>query len=190
MRDDMLALYLLLGQTAERAVWQQPSVSSAEPLLLGPGYDAAPAVPETARRASRAATAYRLFFVFETYLRELVVDVLGKAAEAAGKTWWDLVPGDLQTQVAKLEETEDTKAWMALGSRDKSALMTYPQLLAVIDQTWSSGFDELVRDKSLVNEARLVSHLRNTVAHMTDIPEEEINRVRQVMRDWFRVIAP
>jgi hypothetical protein len=68
--------------------------------------------------------------------------------------------------------------------------MTYPQLLRVIDQCWSLGFEDLVRDKSLLNEARLVTHLRNTVAHMSDIPEEEIDRIRQVMRDWFRVVSP
>jgi hypothetical protein len=188
MRDDRLALFLLLGQSAERAVAQQPGVAPPEPILLGPTYDIAPSVPEDAKRASRAATAYRLFFVFEHYLRDLIIEVLTKAAGDAN--WWDLVPADLRNDVERLENTEETKAWMALGSRDKSALMTYPQLLRLIDATWERGFADLLRDKALVTESRLITHLRNTVAHMTDIPEEELDRIRQVMRDWFRIIAP
>jgi hypothetical protein len=79
---------------------------------------------------------------------------------------------------------------MALGSRDKSALMTLPQLLKVIDQNWKGSFDEVILDKSLVQEARLIGHLRNTICHMSVISLEELGRIRQIMRDWFRVVAP
>jgi len=188
MRDDRLALFLLLGQRAERVIAREPTTAPSESILLGPSYDIARALPEEARRASRAATAYRLFFVLENYLRGLIVDVLTKAAISSN--WWDLIPPDVKTEVDRLEATEETKAWMSLGSRDKSALMTYPQLLRVMDYCWNQGFSDLVRDKALLTEGRLIAHLRNTVAHMTDIPEEELDRIRQVMRDWFRVIAP
>jgi hypothetical protein len=100
------------------------------------------------------------------------------------------VPADVQTDVEKLEQTEEVKSWMALGSRDKSSLMTFPQLLRVIDFAWKDGFSEIVRDKALIQEARLIVHLRNTICHMADIPEEEVDRIRQTMRDWFRVVAP
>ena len=36
---------------------------------------------------------------------------------------------DVRDYVAGLEAQEEIKSWMALGSRDKSALMTLPQLL-------------------------------------------------------------
>jgi len=85
---------------------------------------------------------------------------------------------------------EETKSWMAVGSRDKSALMTYPQLLRVMEHNWKGMFDELIRDRTLLHEARLISHLRNTTCHMATVPEEEIQRIRQTMRDWFRVVAP
>jgi hypothetical protein len=79
---------------------------------------------------------------------------------------------------------------MALGSRDKSALMTLPQLLRVIDVAWKEGFDELVRDKALIQEARVLAHLRNTLCHMSTISAEETDRLKQTMRDWFRIVAP
>ena len=42
---------------------------------------------------------------------------------------------------------------MSLGSRDKSALMTLPQLLKVIEENWKEGFDDLIRDKGQIDYA-------------------------------------
>ena len=177
----------MLGQAADQAVSKMEDIVPKDLLLLSPSYDLAAIVPDKVRRASDAADAYRLFFVFESYLREFVVEVLTK--EETG-SWWDKVPQDVQEEVSKLEQTEEVKSWMALGSRDKSALMTLPQLLRVIDHAWKGVFDEVVRDKGLIQEARLLVHLRNTICHMSTIPVEETDRIKQTLRDWFRVVAP
>ncbi len=120
-------------------------------------------------------------------MREFILEVLTKENPEG---WWDKVPGDVQDEVAKIEAQEEIKGWMSLGSRDKSALMTLSQLLKVIDANWKQGFDELVRDKGLIQEARLLVHLRNTICHMSNISVEELERIKQTMRDWFRVVAP
>jgi len=176
----------MLGQTAEKTVAQVEDIVPKESLLLSQEYDLAALAPAKVRAATDASLAYRLFFVFEEYLRELIVEVLSKENE----TWWDKVPPDVQQEITKLEDTEDVKSWMALGSRDKSALMTLPQLLKVIEHTWKLGFDDLIRDRGLIHEARLLVHLRNTICHMSTISAEEADRIKQTMRDWFRVIAP
>lgn len=185
--DSKAALFVMLGQTAEKTISKIDDLVPRETLLISPSYDLAPLLPKEVRRATAAAETYRLIFVFENFLREFVVEVLSKDASQA---WWEKVPKDVQDEVIKLEQTEEMKSWMSLGSRDKSALMTFPQLLRVIDHAWKHGFEDLVRDKALIQEARLIVHLRNTICHMTDIPSEETERIRQVMRDWFRVIAP
>jgi hypothetical protein len=185
--DSKLALFVMLGQTASQTVSGLPEVAHSEPLLIGETYDLSTAIPEQVKAANRASLGYRLFFVFENYLREFVVTAL---SDDENSIWWEKLPPDLKSEIESLEETEESKAWMALGSRDKSALLTYPQLLRVIDHCWKSHFQDIVRDKALIQEARHISHLRNTLCHMTDISEEEVDRVRQVMRDWFRVIAP
>lgn len=185
--DSRAALFVMVGQTAARTMASIEDLVPSETLLLSPSYDLAPLLPDKVRRATGAAETYRLFFVFENFLREFVVEVLSKDT---AQTWWDKVPKDVQDEIAKLEEAEEIKSWMALGSRDKSALLTFPQLLRVIDHAWKDGFDEIVRDKGLIQEARLIVHLRNTICHMTEIPTEETDRVRQTIRDWFRVVAP
>lgn len=185
--DGKAALFLMLGQAAGKTISKIENIVPAESLMLSPSYDLALLVPDLVRRSGEAAEAYRLLFVFEAYLRDLIVEVLSKDGQ---ETWWEKVPGDIQVEVTKLEEAEEIKSWMALGSRDKSALLTLPQLLKVIDQNWKGGFDDVVRDKSLLHEARLIGHLRNTICHMSTISPEELDRIRQTMRDWFRVVAP
>lgn len=137
------------------------------------------------RKAIRAAFVYKLFFVFENYLRELVLSVL---TETYKDEWWDRVDDGTKNYVAELKEKEETKQWMALEPRDQLALVTYPQLLAVMEFCWKDVFEPVVRDKQLISEARRVGHLRNAICHMTDLPDEEVDRVKQLLRDWFRVV--
>jgi len=186
--DNRAALFIMLGREATKGIGESQSVVPQQSLLVSDTYDLALSMPDAVRRSHLASEAYRLFFVFEEYLRQLVVEVL--AQEAEGKTWWDFAPPDVKEEVSKLEANEEVKSWMALGSRDKSALMTLPQLLRVIDVCWKQGFDELIRDKALIFQARVLAHLRNTICHMTTISVEETERVRQTMRDWFRAVAP
>lgn len=186
--DSTAALFVLLGQAADKTITANEDIVPPEALLLSPDYDLAALVPEKVRSAIEASSAYRLFFVFESYLREFIIEVLTKESEE--KTWWDYVPEDVKDEVTRLEETEEAKSWMALGSRDKSALLTLPQLLRVIDYAWKQGFDDTIRDKSLIQQARVLGHLRNTICHMSAISPEEMDRIKQTMRDWFRVVAP
>lgn len=186
--DSKAALFLFLGQAADRTVMKLEDVVPREVMLLSSEYDLATLVPDKVRSAIYAAQGYKLFFVFEGYLRELIVEVLSKEDEAT--SWYEKVPVDVRNEIERLEEMEETKSWMSLGSRDKSALMTLPQLLKVIDANWKDGFEELMRDRGLIHEARLLVHLRNTICHMSIISAEELERIKQTMRDWFRAVAP
>ena len=189
MKDEHLSLFLMLGQTSQKAVSKLPDTVPPQHLMLSAKEDLASVLPEYVRRATKAAETYRLFFVFENYVRDFVLETL---TEIDPTNWWDRVPKDVQDEVQKLEETEHQKQWMALDSRSKLALTTLPQLLRIMDDTknWKDTFQDLIRDKFLIQEGRSISHLRNTICHMSDISDEETDRVKQVMRDWFRVVSP
>ncbi len=179
----------MLGQTSQKAVSKIPDTVPPETLLLSPTEDLALVLPDEVRRAAQASGVYKLFFVFENFLRDFVLETLSDFDKAS---WWDRIPKDVQDEVQKLEETEYQKQWMALDSRSKLALTTLPQLLRIMDdpKNWTDVFKAIVRDKLLIQEGRSISHLRNTICHMSEISEEETERVKQVMRDWFRVVSP
>ena len=187
IEEKQLAHFLMKGQVATKEIASSPSIAPPQALFVSQSYDLSVLLPDAVKEAFVAAEAYKLLFVFERYLRELVVETLSRDGS---EDWWQAVPKDVQDEISKLEETEESKVWMALGSRDKSALMTYPQLLRVIEHCWKSHFEDLLRDRSLLHEARLISHLRNTVSHMSPVSPEETARIQQTMRDWFRMVAP
>lgn len=189
MKDEHLSLFLMLGQTSQKAVSKLPDTVPPQHLMLSSTEDLALVLPQEVRRATKAADTYRLFFVFENFIWDFVLDTLSQVDPV---NWWDKVPSDLQTEVQTLEQTEHQKQWMALDSRSKLALTTLPQLLRIMDenQNWKDIFKDLIRDKFLIQEGRSISHLRNTICHMSDITDEETDRVKQVMLDRFRVVSP
>lgn len=185
LQDAKLALFVMLGRTAEQEIREHPETVPPESLYISDSVNLAVASPTEVRRAIDAAFVYKLFFVFENYLRELIVAVMTEKHQAG---WWDKIDPNAKKDAAELQEKEDTKQWMALEPRTQLELVTYPQLLATMEYCWKDAFEPLVRDKQLISEARRIGHLRNAICHMTVIPDEEVNRVKQLLRDWFRVV--
>jgi hypothetical protein len=184
-RDGKLALFVMLGRTVEQLIQENPATVPPESLNISDTVDLAVAAPEEVRKAIRAAFVYKLFFFFENSVRELVITAMNEKYHAE---WWEKVDPGVKKYVAELQETEETKQWMALEVRDQLALVTYPQLLAIMEYCWKDVFEPIVRDKQLISEARRIGHLRNAICHMTDIPDEELDRVKQLLRDWFRMV--
>lgn len=188
MKPETAALFLLQGRAATKAIREQPNVVAQHPLLLSPTFDVNSILPALAKQADQTSEVYRLFFVFENYLRDLVTTIM---RDKFGEDWWNHVPPNVKGDAEKLRETEEMKAWMAAAARSNAALLTYQQLLSVISDLWKDAdFESALRDKMLIHGARTISHTRNTVCHMSPVTDEEADRVRQIMRDWFRAYEP
>jgi hypothetical protein len=187
--NQRLALFLMVGQTAQRSIKNLPNTVPQSRLMISDTFNVAEVLPDETREAIDVSETFRLFYVLENYLREFILNVL---SEADKENWWNSVPKDVRDKVAEHESTEEAKRWMNLNPRGKLALATLPQLLRIMDEdnNWKSHFQPLVRDKALITQTRLIGHTRNTVCHMSPVTAEEHERVQQVMRDWFRVVAP
>ena len=187
--NERLALFLMVGQTAQKSISNLPNTVPQTRLMISEKFNVAEVLTEETREAIGVSETFRLFYVLENYLRDFILNVL---AEADKENWWNSIPKDVQNKVAEYETTEESKRWMNLNPRGKLALTTLPQLLRIIeeDNNWKSHFERLVRDKALMNQTRLIVHTRNTICHMSPVTPEEHERVQQVMRDWFRAVAP
>jgi len=76
LKDEHLSLFVMLGQSAQNVVSKLPDTVPPQHLMLSPTEDLALVLPDDVRRATRAAETYRLFFVFENYFRDLVLETL------------------------------------------------------------------------------------------------------------------
>lgn len=187
--SDQLANFLMIGRTAQRDVRTLPGTVPKSPLMISDKFNLTELLPDECRDAVDAAETFKLFFVFENYLRDFILTVL---SEADKDNWWNAVPQNVRDEVSKLEETEDKKKWMNLDSRGKLAMTTLGQLISIMEDAnnWKKHFEPLVADKGLLQLTRFVVHTRNTVCHMSTVNAEEHERLKQVIRDWFRVVAP
>lgn len=187
--NERLVLFLMIGQTAQRSIRGLPNTVPQSRLMISETFNVAEVLPNETRESVAVAETFQLFYVLENYLRDFILNVL---SEADKENWWNAVPKDVQDKVAESEDAEESKRWMNLNPRGKLALTTLPQLLRIMDEekNWKNHFQSLVRDKALITQTRLIVHTRNTVCHMSTVTAEEHARVQQVMRDWFRVIAP
>jgi hypothetical protein len=188
-RTKDLAHFIMVGRTAQLRVRQMPGTVPQTPIMISDKINVSEALPEEARDAAEAAETFKLFFVLESYLRDFILGVL---SEADKENWWNSVPQNVRDDVAKLEEAEGKKKWMNLDSRGNLSLTTLGQLISIMDDSnnWKTHFEPLVGDKGLLQQTRLIVHTRNTICHMSTVSPEEHERVKQVMRDWFRVVSP
>jgi hypothetical protein len=187
--NDRLALFLMVGQTAQRSIRSLPNTVPRTRLMISNTFNLSEVLPEETHEAIDVSETFKLFYILENYLRDFILTVL---SETDKDNWWNAVPKDVQDKVAESENTEDSKRWMNINPRGKLALTTLPQLLRIIEDSnnWKAHFESLVRDKALINQTRLIVHTRNTVCHMSPVSNEEHERVQQVIRDWFRVVSP
>lgn len=131
IEDGQLALFLMLGQAADKAVAAMPDVRPTETLLIGASYDLSLLMPTSVRSALAAAEGYKLFFVFESYLRDFVLEVLSKDSPG---DWWARVPKDVQDEIvgtnrrgeamdgARFEEPIRVDDISAAAARDRALL--------------------------------------------------------------------
>jgi hypothetical protein len=187
--SDRLANFLMIGRSTQRLIGQLPGTVPNTPLMISETFDLSEVLPDETRQAVSAAETFKLFFVLENYLRDFILTVL---TDADKENWWNLVPQNVRDDVKKNEDNEDRKKWMNVDARGKLALVTLPQLISIMDDPglWKLHFELQVLDKQLLQQTRFVVHTRNTVCHMSTVTTEEHERLKQVMRDWFRVIAP
>lgn len=99
-RDGHLALFVMLGRTVEQLIQANPQTVPPESLAISDTVDLAVGSPGEVRTAIRAAFVYKLFFVFENYLRELVTAVLTEKYLAE---WWDKVEPNVKREVADFD---------------------------------------------------------------------------------------
>lgn len=137
-------------------------------------------------RAERMTYAYCLFFCFENAVRDLVAQRL---TERKGTGWWtSAVPSKVQQRVEiKKQEIEDNKWHQTVIGADINHTL-FGDLASIIISQWQE-FDELFPDQHWV-QVRLneLERSRNVIAHGNVLPDSEIERLEQYLRDWLRQV--
>jgi hypothetical protein len=137
------------------------------------------------KNATRMSRYYEIFYLLENDIRRLIVETM----EAAhGPKWWDThVPTGVLEEVRK-NRSREAQAGVSVRSEDDIDYTTFGQLGDIIRDNWSDFAGMLSNQSAVSRVLSALNMLRGTIAHCGVLAEDEVDRLKLAIRDWFRVL--
>jgi hypothetical protein len=135
--------------------------------------------------ADAMAEFYKLFYMLENDIRNLIDETL---TEAYGAGWW----GQRTPPSAKEEcrSNQQREAEFGVTSRSDRELdyVSFGQLGDIIRFNWDLFGGIISNQKALGRVMHALNNLRGPIAHCGLLAEDEVDRLKLTVRDWFRLL--
>ncbi|MGJ4882904.1 Swt1 family HEPN domain-containing protein [Bradyrhizobium sp. HKCCYLRH3097] len=139
----------------------------------------------TRKNAAEMSRYYEIFYLLENDIRRLIVETM---ESAHGSSWWDKrVPQGVLDEVKK-NRTREAQAAVSIRSEDDIDYTTFGQLGDIIRENWSDFAGMLSNQSAVSRVLSALNMLRGTIAHCGVLAEDEVDRLKLAIRDWFRVL--
>jgi Swt1-like HEPN len=136
-------------------------------------------------KAHRMANYYRIFYMLENDIRSLIVETL---QTAHGEYWWEQkVPANVKEEVKKNRDKEE-KAAITARSDEEIDYTTFGQLGDIIRDNWIDFAGIMTNQSAVSRVLSALNMLRGTIAHCGDLADDEVDRLKLSIKDWFRVL--
>ena len=140
---------------------------------------------ENRKNASRMARYYEVFYMLENDIRRLIGDTM---ESAHGKDWWNTQVSQAVMEEVKKNKNREEQAAVTIRSDDDIDYTTFGQLSEIIRDNWID-FAGMLSNPQAVNRVLAgLNMLRGTIAHCGVLAEDEVDRLKLAIRDWFRVL--
>jgi hypothetical protein len=140
------------------------------------------------QNAERMAEFYKIFYILENDLRNLVEETLN---DAVGDTWWDsAVPQAVRDSVKRNIERESDEGLIARSDREID-YTNFGELGEIIKANWNS-FAGIFANTTINGVQRVIKKLnlaRGPIAHCNLLSEDEVVRLKLTVRDWYKLMA-
>lgn len=137
--------------------------------------------------AEEMSKHYQVFYCLETAIRKLITDTL---SDSDGAAWWDgaRVPAKIQLDVADRVQRE-LDSGMTRRSEELIKYTNFGELSVIITNNWDL-FGAIFSSRRAVERVmNSLNLLRGPIAHCCPITEDEVDRLRLTVKDWFRMMA-
>lgn len=147
-----------------------------------------PQFEQTVRReAAEMSENYEVFYCLEQAVRKLITETL---EEAEGADWWNstrILP-DIKADVASLVRRERDNG-VTPRSDNMIDYTTFGQLSGMITSNWDL-FEPTLKSKRGVERVMAnLNLIRGPIAHCCPMQEDEEDRLKLAVKDWFRMIG-
>lgn len=142
---------------------------------------------EVRAEAAEMSKHYELIYCLEQSIRKLITETLH---EAVGVDWWN--SGKIPEEIHKQVEASVQREIESGMTRRSDALLdytTFGQLSVIITSNWDLFKTILKNDRAVNRVLNNLNLLRGPIAHCCPIAQDEIERLRLSVRDWFRMIG-
>ena len=130
---------------------------------------------------------YEVFYCLEQSIRKLIVETL---EDGEGADWWNSarISSDIKADVAILIKKERDNG-VTPRSDNMIDYTTFGQLSVIITSNWAL-FEPTLKSKRGVERVMAnLNLLRGAIAHCCPMQEDETDRLRLAVKDWFRIIG-
>ncbi len=143
-----------------------------------------PQIEESIRREAAAmAPQYEVFYSLEKTVRALVADTLSD--EDPG--WWEnAVPPQVRAD-AKNRQQREVDTGITPRSDDPIDFTTFGELGQIILHNWEVFGQTFTSRKAVERVTANLNTLRAPIAHCSPLADDEVDRLRLAVRDWFRL---
>lgn len=136
------------------------------------------------KSAKKMADYYVLYYCLENSVRRMVGQTM---LDKYSAEWWkDHVPDDIQKEVSGRQEREKDSV-MSIRSQDDPLLYaTLGELIPIIEYNWDDFSDQLRSKKAVRSILSQLNQTRAVIAHSVELNEDEITRMKLLIKDWQR----
>lgn len=137
--------------------------------------------------AARMSAHYEVFYCLETSIRKLITDTLRDAEDA---NWWQSgrIQAQIQSDVAAVMQRE-IDSGVSQRSENEIDYTTFGQLSGIITDNWDLFGTIFSSRKAVRRVMTSLNLLRGPIAHCCPMEDDEVDRLRLAVKDWFRMMA-
>lgn len=136
--------------------------------------------------ARKMARFYVYYYAFENSIRSLIS---GRLEEKYGINWWELKAPDGVKQNVKTNQAKEKDTAMAIRSDEPIFYTNFGELIDIINANWEDFADTIRSKKSMESVISQFGKIRNVIAHSCELEEDDILRLKLLIKDWFRIQA-
>ena len=135
-------------------------------------------------QGEKMADFYILYYSLENTIRRLIS---GRLQEKYGSNWWEeKAPAGVKSGVAdKQKKEKDTP--MSIRSEEPLSYTNFGELIDIVNANWSDFSDTIRSQRAMQQVLIQFNSIRNVIAHSNELSEDEIIRLKLLIKDWFRI---
>uniref|UniRef100_UPI0035AEB7FA Swt1 family HEPN domain-containing protein n=1 Tax=Phenylobacterium sp. TaxID=1871053 RepID=UPI0035AEB7FA len=140
---------------------------------------------EVRANAERMSEYYKLFYMLENDIRKFIDDTM---IDAHGLGWWDAHSPPSAKEECKNNQKREVEAGVTARSDNELDYVTFGHLGDIIRANYILFGGILSNEKALGRAMFSLNTLRGPIAHCGLLAEDEVDRLKLAVKDWFRLL--